>query len=78
LQLSAQLLKEANIKEREIAISDREGQAEDLMKKLEEKDFSLKKREAVLLGVEQSIADCQTSIEDRIEHEIKENLKVSA
>lgn len=48
-------------------------QVQDLMMKLEERESLLKKREELLL---ECVVSYHTSMEDHIEHEIKENLKV--
>ena len=72
-QLSAQSQKEAEIKERESMVSQREMEVQDLVMKLEERESLLKKREELLL---ECVLSCHTSIEDCIQHEIEENLKV--
>lgn len=58
-------------------MSQREVSAQNLIRHLEKRESSVKKREALLLEVEQCVAACHTSIEDCIEQEVKQNLKVS-
>ena len=58
-------------------MSHRETIVGDMMVALKDKECALKKREELLLEVERGITACHISIENCIEREVQEGLKVS-
>lgn len=77
MQQCALAKKETELRERENAVSHRETIAGDMMVVLKDRESAQQKREELLLEVERGITACHISIENCIEQEVQEYLKVT-
>ena len=68
--------KEEHLRERESVIVEKEKLADDILRRLDHRELSLKEREALLLEVEERVAVCYTAIEGCMQKEIQQGVEV--
>ena len=69
--------KEKALVNRENSIAEKEKLAEDFLQRLAHQEVSLKKREALLLEVEECVTVCYMAFEECIKKEIQKGLEVN-
>lgn len=74
--MCALLDKEEHLQKREDAIAEKERLIEEILSRLEHQEVALKKRESLLLEVEESVAVCYTAIEECMRKEVQQDVEV--